>query len=206
MSSTSGKIGPLLAQVQLVLIRLAPVTSVATLLCLSGAIAWVWGVPHIRAQLRAQQQVVSAARATLSADVNAKPVIQRTVAEEHLAHFYSNLGERGYMEQQVKTLFAIAVKNNLTLSQAEYKPAFDKSGNYHTYQISLPVKGPYGALRQFCEQTLLTVPFASLDEISFKREGIGSRTVEAKLRFTLYLANSPTPSPAMSDVGKFSDE
>ena len=38
---------------------------------------------------------------------------------------------------------------------------------------------------------LMAIPFASLDEINFRRDAIGSRTLEAKLRFTLYLNDVP---------------
>ena len=75
------------------------------------------------------------------------------------------------------------------MSRADYKFGADRNGRYRTYQIVLPVKGSYSAIRQFCEQTLLAIPFASLDEMNFKRDAIGSSTLEAKLHFTVYLAD-----------------
>jgi hypothetical protein len=37
---------------------------------------------------------------------------------------------------------------------------------------------------------LRAIPFASLDDISFKRDAIGTANVEARLRLTLYLARA----------------
>jgi hypothetical protein len=58
----------------------------------------------------------------------------------------------------------------------------------HTYQLNLPVKGSYAAIWQFALSALRAIPFASLDDISFRRDSIGDATVEARLRFTLYLS------------------
>lgn len=94
------------------------------------------------------------------------------------------------MEQQVKTLFAVAAKVPLALHRAEYRFGTNQEGGFHTYQITLPVKGTYEEILRFCDLTLLAIPFASLDEISFKRESIAASTLDANLRFTLYLVDA----------------
>ena len=81
----------------------------------------------------------------------------------------------------------------MTLSQGQYKTAFDQSGQFHTYQIVLPVTGSYRAIWQFASQALAAIPFASLDEISFKRESIADNHVDVRMRFTLYLGDSNGP-------------
>ena len=62
----------------------------------------------------------------------------------------------------------------------------------YTYQVTLPVKGSYGAVWKFGMLALRAIPFASLDEISFRRDAIGDAAVEARLRLTLYLAGPGT--------------
>ena len=111
-------------------------------------------------------------------------------SEQNLADFYGTLGPRRHAEQQVKTLFGLAAKNGLNLTQGQYKSALDQRGEFYTYQIVLPVSGSYAALWQFASQALATIPFASLDEISFKRESIADNRVDARMRFTLYLVGS----------------
>ncbi|EEF23981.1 conserved hypothetical protein [Ricinus communis] len=111
-------------------------------------------------------------------------------ANQNLAAFYDVLGERRYAEQQVRLLFDLAAKSNLVLSQGEYKAGYDKASRVSTYQIILPVKGPYQAIWQFAMQGLREMPFASLDEVGFRRDSIAEPVVEARLRFTLYLKDA----------------
>jgi hypothetical protein len=114
---------------------------------------------------------------------------------DNLDAFYAALGPRRYAEQQVRTLFALAAKNGLLLSQGEYKTGYDRNARVTTYQVNLPVKGGYGAIWQFAMGALREIPFASLDDISFRRDGIQDPTVEARLRLTLYLKDVPGAAP-----------
>ena len=57
--------------------------------------------------------------------------------------------------------------------------------------LNLPVKGSYGAIWQFALGALRAIPFASLDDIGFRRDSIGDPVVEARLRLTLYLKDVP---------------
>ncbi len=88
-------------------------------------------------------------------------------------------------------MFGIAAKSGLSLSRGEYKGAYDANGRMHTYQVTLPVKGSYRDVWQFALAALMAIPFASLDEISFKRENINDPAIEARVRLTLYLADRP---------------
>lgn len=186
--------------IRLALMRFGWSNGIAGMLCIAGAAGWLWGMPYLRILADAQQKAVSRAQQSLRSAESPAPAVQRSVAEERLANFYDSLGEKRYAEQQVKTLFAIAAKTGLTLNQAEYKFAFDRNGRYHSYQINLPIKGAYGAIRQFCEQMLLAIPFASLDKIHFKRDAIASPMLEAKLRITLYLTEVPEQQDVALDV------
>lgn len=168
--------------------------AVACTFAVAACGAALWSVPHARQAVASRKSELD--RTTLElAKATAAGVPAPTVNEERLSAFYRTLGEAGYEEQQVKTLFAIAAKVNLSLDQAEYRSGVDKIGKFSTYQIALPVKGSYSAIRQFCEQVLLALPFASLDQIEFKREAIASNAVEAKLRLTLYLAQVSSERP-----------
>lgn len=178
-------------QARLALARIGWSAAIAGMLWIVGGAGLLWFVPHLRVQAELQQRALTRMQKNLHAGDNAVPIVRASLAEERMAKFYAALGEKHYAEQQVKTLFALAEKTGLALSQAEYKSAYDKNSNTHTYKIQLPLKGPYPAIRQFCELTLRAIPFASLDEMSFKRDAVGSPALEAKLRFTLYLAAAP---------------
>lgn len=169
--------------------RLGVPNFLTILFSLAGAVAWLYGIPFLRTDVDTRQEAVLHAKQQLQSNRNLSPTLRPSPSRERLAAFYDALGEKHYVEQQVKTLFSIADKTKLTLSQADYRLAFDKNGRFYTYQVTLPVKGVYEDIRRFCERVLLAVPFASLDEISFKRDAITSGAVEARLRFSLYLAD-----------------
>lgn len=168
---------------RLVLQRAGAPLCTAGLLALAGASGWLWLLPQ-RAALQLQLARPLPAPATLV--VAAPP----PSANQNLADFYAVLGPQRYAEQQVKVLFDLAAKNGLVLNQGEYKLARDAASGVTTYQIILPVKGGYQAIWQFAMQALRDMPFASLDEVAFRRESIGEAAVEARLRLTLYLKDA----------------
>jgi hypothetical protein len=73
----------------------------------------------------------------------------------------------------VKTLFALAAKNGPGAAPGRIQGGLRPQRALHTYQVNLPVKGSYGAIWQFALGALRAIPFASLDDISFKRDAIG---------------------------------
>lgn len=150
--------------------------------------AYLVGVPYAANRLRTEQRKLTQLMAARNAVPPPSAATPRTENDERLARFYDVLGESKYAEEQLAGLFAIAEKTNLVLQQADYKLNRDGAGRFTTYHVQLPLKGTYGAIQQFCEQALLLIPFASLDQISFKRDGIGSDVIDAQLSFTLYLS------------------
>ncbi|MRW93060.1 hypothetical protein GJ699_23965 [Duganella sp. FT80W] len=170
----------LLLRARIAVQRVGVPACVAVALCVAGVAAWAWLLPQRAAQQKVMDQPLPAP-ATL---VTAPPPPS---ANQNLAEFYQVLGEQRYAEQQVKVLFDLAAKSSLVLNQGEYKNAYDKASRVSTYQIILPVKGQYQAIWQFAMQGLREMPFASLDEVAFRRETIAEPAVEARLRFTLYL-------------------
>jgi hypothetical protein len=185
-----------LLRLRLMLLRANPLVAAAGILVfvMAGALAWtlhaVWAMERAQ-EARAAQAKQKAQVATAPASAPA-PVPPQ--APDNLAAFYGALGVRGSAEQQVKTLFGLATKSGLVLRQGEYKPGYDRNAKVYTYQVNLPVKGRYAAIWQFAMAALRTIPFASLDEITFRRDGIGDATVDARLKLTLYLRDGTDPS------------
>lgn len=173
-----------LLAVTLALRAVSPVGAAAAALLLgsvAGA-AWTSGARRAEAaQFRAAlPQAAPAAPQAASA---------QTRIADNLADFYGSLGDIRYSEQQVRTLFGLAGKAGLVLNQGEYRSAYDRQGRFHTYRVTLPVKGGYGAVWRFAMLALSSIPFASLDEISFRRASAGEAGVEARLQLTIYLAD-----------------
>jgi hypothetical protein len=170
----------------------SPVAVGAALLCVLGAAALAWVLPAREAleaeRLRARRAAALAPPVLAS---NLAPVALESGAGENLALFRAALGRQRDVEPALKTLFGIAAKSGLVLRQGEYKRGVDRNAKLHTYQINLPVKGSYAQVWQFALQALRALPYASLDDVSFKRDHIGETGLEARLRLTLYLADAP---------------
>jgi len=199
-----------LLRLQLALLRANPLTLAAAVLLLTvlGGACWTsYAVGALQAQRAAriasaaqaaQAARTAAARANLARTAARMPAPLPGVAapeQDNLAAFYGALGERRRAEQQVKTLFGLAAKNGLSLAQGEYKSAYDRNAHVWTYQVNLPVKGSYASIWQFAFGALRAIPFASLDDIGFRRDTIGDPQVEARLRLTLYLSDLPGAQP-----------
>lgn len=171
-------------QAQLWLMRRSMVASIGAFLCLAGTSVWLWSTQHAKMQhLLGQPHPLTVASSLV-------PSITPPNDALNLAEFYDALGDEHYAEQQLKTLFALAVKNGLTLSKGQYTLAYEQNGLFYTYQLVLPVKGSYSSVWQFATQTLALIPFSALDDISFKRDMIADQLPEASLRFTLYLRSN----------------
>jgi len=184
----------LLLRLRLFLMRASPVALVASVVIVLS-IANLLRVLHGLSEEEARRAEASARamRVTASASASpapaAAPVPVPAAPVDNLDAFYGTLGQRRYAERQLKTLFGLAAQNGLTLSQGEYKSGFDRNARVHTYQVNLPVKGSYAAIWQFAMAALRAIPFAALDDISFRRDSIGDPAVEARLRLTFYLSD-----------------
>jgi len=194
----SATAAPLL-RLRLVLLRANPIALAAgiAVLAMACALAWtlnaVWTLQRAGAADDARAQKLAQARRAAPAPVPV-PAPPPAPAPDNLDAFYGALGERQAAEQQVRILFGLAAKSGLVLRQGEYKPGYDRNAHVVTYQVDLPVKGTYQAIWQFAMAALRAIPFASLDDISFRRDAIGDAAVEARLRLTLYLRDG-TPQP-----------
>ena len=180
--------------------RLSPVTHAAVLLLVIGCGALAWLLPA-RQQLEQERERARRAAAMpppAVADAMASGgVVDGTNggaaggARDNLARFRAALGAQRDVEPGVKTLFRLAAKSGLVLRQGEYKRGYDRNAMLHTYHVNLPVKGSYAQVWQFAFLALRALPFASLDDVSFRRDAIGETAVEGRVRLTFYLLDAP---------------
>lgn len=103
------------------------------------------------------------------------------------AEFYQFFPSRQSAPEWLELIYKAAARQSLQLREGEYKLMPGKTGKLVEYQVSLPVTGSYAQIRKFVVQVLRDVPAASLDELVFRREAIGSGEVEAKIRLTLHM-------------------
>jgi Tfp pilus assembly protein PilO len=112
--------------------------------------------------------------------------ITLTGAEAQLAEFYGFFSTAGATVWLDK-IYGAAAREGLVLEQGEYRSAPDKTGKLVRYQVTFPVKGSYLQVRRFIDGVLTDVPVAALEDVAFKREAVGSTSLEARVKFTLFL-------------------
>jgi hypothetical protein len=177
-------VGRMLLRLFLASRRSGVVAVLAGALVLGAAALWLALLPALASRIDQQTRTVARAR---SAPPPQPVVTAPAMAAARLSAFYAALGDAAHSEQIVAHLFDAADEAGVALDKAEYKPARDTAGRFETYTIVLPVKGDYGHLRRFCEKVLLTVPYAALDDMRFRRSSANDTAVEASLRFTVFL-------------------
>jgi hypothetical protein len=180
-AAMNGRLASTFLRLRLAILAAGPLAMAGALACLLGAAALAWLLPQGRLLAAVHADAMRAA--TQPVAVLAAP----TTPDANLAAFQRALGERRYAEQQLRTLFALAAKSGLTLQQGDYRSAFDPAARVHTYQVTLPVRGSYKSIWRFAMMALAAIPFASLDEVNLRREAVGDASIDARLRFTLYL-------------------
>src|SRR5262249_2272198 len=105
-----------------------------------------------------------------------------------LAAFYRNLGSRGEAPAALRAVFDAAAAESLVIETGEYRFAREPGSKLVRYQMTLPVRGSYVSIRRFVVRALNEVPGLALDNLDLRRESVASRSVEARVLFTLYVA------------------
>lgn len=155
---------------------------------LAGAAAtlYVTGIgPGMARMTQLQQEALSVrdyAR-TAGSTANVTPPTQETWLE----HFYRLLPARSSAPDWLRVIFTAARAQSLSLALGDYKLKIEKNGRLVAYEIGLPVRGTYVQMRQFIAEVLDQIPAVALDEFIIKREAIGDPTIEASIRFTLFM-------------------
>lgn len=109
--------------------------------------------------------------------------------ELQLEGFYKFFDSGETLPDALAKLYTVAEAQQLHLKQGEYRLFVDKASKLKRYQIAFPVQGGYPAIRKFVAGALAEVPRAALDSVSFERRKIGDPSVDAVIRFTLFLPN-----------------
>jgi hypothetical protein len=148
-----------------------------------GLIAWTEGVQVGKiTTLRLEADRVQ--KSARGADAIRRPLD----TEGQLQAFYRAMPPMATGPDQLERIHAAAAAHNVRLHSGEYSLVPQRGLAAARYQIALPATGSYTDLRAFVGRVLAEIPSLALEDIALKREAASSRTVEARLKFTLYLA------------------
>jgi hypothetical protein len=154
------------------------------LLFSTGVVLTALIAPAQRARLDAARTELGTLRARhmLAGPSGAKPA-----RAEQLAAFYGYFPALETLPDWLARIYEAAQRNGVALEVGDYRMTQEESSRLARYQVTLPVRGGYGQIRAFIADVLNTVPAAALEEVAFKRDRISVPTLEARLRFAVYL-------------------
>jgi hypothetical protein len=191
----------LLLRVELGLRAVNPLSLLTVGVWLVSAVLLLWLVPAGREELRSLRSEMLQKQSPQWRQLSQAPDSSDALAQRNLDAFNSSLGDARHVEQQLHTLFVIAKDLKMTLPQGQYKLNCEPGAAVCRYKIHFPLKGSYLQIRLFGEQALQAIPFASMDELSFRRESVSDGEVESHLTITLYLQARPEDRMAAGDSG-----
>jgi Tfp pilus assembly protein PilO len=105
-----------------------------------------------------------------------------------LRTFYEFFPHYSSVPDWLSRINAAAQSTGLSLDLGEYSMVQERGARLARYQLTLPLKGNYRQIRGFIGEVLREVPAASLDDISFRREAIGSQVLDTRIKLTLFVA------------------
>lgn len=85
----------------------------------------------------------------------------------------------------VAAIHAGAQQRGITLDQGEYLWQDATAARPARYRMSFPARGSYPQLRDWAADLLARQPQLALEQFDFRRDGIGSPVVEARVRFAV---------------------
>jgi hypothetical protein len=112
---------------------------------------------------------------------------------QRLDAFYKALPAAEEIPTTVSRLIGLAEEQHLLLLSAEYRATPDGPGRYLRYRIVLPVSGDASAVQEFMLAALREHRALALESVTFKRERIEAKNVEARIQFAL-ITRAPTAS------------
>lgn len=109
--------------------------------------------------------------------------------EDQLANFYAFFPGATTLPDWLERIYAAAERAGVKLEAGEYKLVQERNWKLDRYQVTLPVRGSYAQVRRFMAEVLGEIPVASLDEVGFRRDAVGSAVLDARVRLTVYMGH-----------------
>lgn len=163
--------------------RLDPLVLLAAGLVFAALLIQLLLIP----ELERRQNETAFALANLQAQPGTEK-IKGSSTQVAIAAFENVLTHRVEIPLILEKQFEIARQYRIELGRGEYRLDKDSEGGFSYYRITLPVSGPYSALRPFAESILAEWPGMALEQLSFSRGHAGETETEAVLRFALLVS------------------
>jgi hypothetical protein len=165
-------------QVRYQLMRVGPVG-------LSGLAALIAAAAVALVLLLPAQQSVFALRTELSNAAHAVPA----KASQDLSprQFAAALPTREQIPALLGVVLVQATDSGIVLEQGRYSYSPATTSRLARYTFEFPVKGEYGHIRSFINNSLTAIPALGLDKLRVERKNVADTLVSADVAFVIYL-------------------
>ena len=157
-------------------------------LLLGAAALWIVVIeqPRLQAAGAQAQRDVAALQTRIEAQVKLPPA-QQSSDEERLTRFYATLTPAAEVPKVLAQVFTLAQAAKINLRQGDFQRVDNRPGKFAAVQFNLPVKASYPQLTTFVDEVMSAIPSLTLEEVVFKRETASSATLDATLKFMLFI-------------------
>jgi hypothetical protein len=154
----------------------------STLALLLAAAGLGWDAMDLQAR---GQALATTATARAATPVPAPP--RASADSENVAALRDLLPPATDATAQVRRLVELT-RPQRAWQRAEFQQSEDAAGGVLRLQVTVPVAGEYAAMRQALDHSLAELPNLSLDQVQLRRVQPDATRLEARLRFSIWLA------------------
>jgi hypothetical protein len=175
----------LLARLRYTAANLAVLPLIAFLLVVAAALIHVVVLPGREAAIEeGERRLASLERSARRATMESQT--ERVTPEDTRQRLLDRFPSEDQLNAELGRLLELATKEGLQVPTGDYRLVPGKDGLFDRYVLNLPVKGSYQTIRRYVAAVRQEFPDLAVEDISLRRENIGSADVEAQLRFILF--------------------
>lgn len=176
---------PLLGRLRFAVTNLALLPLVAFTLAIIAAAAQLFLLPgHEAAIEEAERSLLSLERKARRARIERQN--EQVSPEDTRQRLLGRFPSEDQLNAELGRLIELAALQGVKLPNGDYRLMPGKDGLFDRYVLNLPVKGSYQTIRNYVTAVRREFPDLAVDDLTLRRENIGSTEVEAQLRFVLF--------------------
>jgi hypothetical protein len=176
----------LLARLRFAAANLPVLPLIAFLLVVAVAVIHLFLLPGREAAIEeAERRLVSLERNARRAAIERQSG-EQVSPEDTRQRLLDRFPTEEQLNAELGRLIELATKEGLQVPSGDYRLLPGKDGLFDRYVLNLPVKGSYLTIRRYVVAVRKEFPDLAVDDISLRRENIGTAQVEAQLRFILF--------------------
>jgi len=182
---------PLLVRLRFAVANLPLLPLIAFLLVVAAALTHLFLLPGREAAIEeSERRLTSLERSARRAALERQT--ERVTPEETRQRLLNRFPTQAQLNAELGSLIELASKEGLNIPSGDYRLVPGKDGLFDRYVVTLPVKGSYLTIRRYVVAVRKAFPDLAVEDISLRRENIGTSQVDAQLCFILFGRRSAT--------------